>query len=164
MRPDSDSQQQRPGYRARRRQVLSMLERQFGAERAAQMLQGDEPQPARFPNKATVQQEWDFVREGVEALLEAGAWITWQDAGMSCPPDVISAIGVAVDRKGKRRIVVDGRYINLWLLYLLFRYESFGTALAHVRPGDFMWTFDFKSGYHQVCLGLLPRGEVGSTL
>ena len=42
------------------------------------------------------------------------------------------------------------RYKNLFLRYLAFKYESLLQALQMIHPGSFMWTTDFKSGYHQL--------------
>ena len=69
---------------------------------------------------------------------------------MAGPPVVINAMGVAVDRKDKKRAVVDGRYVNLFLRYMKFCYEGLGDVFAHLERDDFMYTIDFKSGYHQV--------------
>ena len=71
---------------------------------------------------------------------------------------VVSSIGVVEDRHGKERAVVDARYINLFMRYRRFRYESLGETLPQLGQGDFMYTMDFKSGYHQVRSELLRPG------
>ena len=70
--------------------------------------------------------------------------------GLDGPPAVINPLGVAVDRKGKKRLVVAACYINLFIRYVRFKYEGLRSVMSQLEAGDFMYTMDFKSGYHQV--------------
>ena len=40
--------------------------------------------------------------------------------------------------------------MNLFELYIPFKYESLQQVMQLLNSGDYMWTTDFKSGYHQI--------------
>ena len=66
------------------------------------------------------------------------------------PIIVINGLGTAVDCVGKRRLILDARYINLFDEYHSFSYESLADVPQHLKPDDFLMLTDLKSGYHQV--------------
>ena len=51
---------------------------------------------------------------------------------------------------GKKRLVVNLRYLNRFLWKQKLKYEDLRTALLLFQPGDHAYTFDLKSGYHHV--------------
>jgi hypothetical protein len=55
-----------------------------------------------------------------------------------------------VDSAGKDRLILNGRYLNLFLEALPFRYEKLRDVLAFTKPGSFLATWDLKSGYYHV--------------
>ena len=91
-----------------------------------------------------------FLLEEERKLRETHSIFPWQGLGMSGPPTLIHGLGVVVNRKGKKRLIVDARYLNLFLRYLALKYESLADAIAQLQQGDYMWLTDFNSGYHQV--------------
>ena len=52
--------------------------------------------------------------------------------------------------KGKKRLVNNLRYLNQYLRRDSFKYEDLHTLMAILRPNDFLFKFDLKSGYHHV--------------
>ena len=48
----------------------------------------------------------------------------------------------------KKRLVLNLRYLNQFLRKDQFKYEDLKTAMQIFKPGDFMFKFDLKSGYH----------------
>ena len=148
--PQAEDQQKRPGHRQRYRQIQRQMQKLFGKQAAEEMLAGTKPGDAAFLNRESVDQHPEFVREEVQSLLKVGAWRTWQSLGMTQPPTLLHGLGVAVNRKGKLRLVVDARYLNLFIRYAAFSYETLHSAIALLQPGDWMFTTDFKSGYHQI--------------
>ena len=79
--PLGPCQRAKPGFQKRFDQVHQMLVRRFGSEQADRMITGNCPHPARFPNKRSVQDYWEFVEKEVSSLVASGAWTTWQNAG-----------------------------------------------------------------------------------
>eukprot|EP00884_Botryococcus_braunii_P009170 jgi/Botrbrau1/18254/Bobra.0398s0001.1 len=80
---------------------------------------------------------------------------------------VCSGLGVAANRKGKLRLILDARYINLFDKYVSFSYEKLTDVPQYARPGDWLCLTDFKAGYHhfrvhqedQKYLGLSFQGK-----
>ena len=54
----------------------------------------------------------DFVRDTLQGLVTVGLLAPWQGAG---PPTVINGLGVVKNRKGKKRLVLDCRYVNAFV-------------------------------------------------
>ena len=65
-------------------------------------------------------------------------------------PQVCSPLSVVANSKGKKRLVLDLRYLNQFLLKEKFKYEDLRTAMLMFERGDLLVTFDLKSGYHHV--------------
>jgi hypothetical protein len=78
--------------------------------------------------------------------MEADAAGIWDEEE---PPVVIHPMGV-VDSAGKDRMIVNGRYLNMFLQALPFKYERLRDLLAFTTKGSFMATWDLKSGYFHV--------------
>ena len=53
-------------------------------------------------------------------------------------------------RSGKKRLVINLRYINSFLATVKFKYEDMRTAMMLFEKDDYLCTFDLKSGYHHV--------------
>jgi hypothetical protein len=110
------------------------------------MLSGKFPHQIEFANHQSLYNKWEFTMDQVGKLLEYGAAGIWTE---SEPPIVISPMGV-VDSAGKDRLILNGRYLNLFLEALPFRYEKLRAVLAFIKPGSFLATWDLKSGYYHV--------------
>jgi len=105
---------------------------------------GPPPQPFWGMNHQSARDHSDFVTSTIRDLLRAGT-ITRQDSRpfMTCP------LGV-VEQKDKLRLIWDGREVNKHLHVPEFRYESLRQVPGWLRPNDYMFTLDLKSGYHHV--------------
>jgi hypothetical protein len=79
-------------------------------------------------------------------LVESGATAIWTRPEL---PMIIHPMGV-VDSAGKDRMILNGRYLNLFLEALPFRYERLQDILAFTFEGSYMSTWDLKSGYLHV--------------
>ena len=51
---------------------------------------------------------------------------------------------------GKKRLVVNMRHVNKFLLKRRYKYEDMRVAMMLFEQGELMFTFDLKSGYHHV--------------
>lgn len=86
-----------------------------------------------------------FVREAIQELLENNCVQSIERC-----PTVCSPLQVVSNDKGKRRLVIDLRYVNKFLLKHKFKYEGLDIAAQILEKGEFFATFDLKSGYHHV--------------
>ena len=56
----------------------------------------------------------------------------------------------SINAHGKKRLVLDLRYVNQFILLTKFRYEGLNIVPQLFSEGDYFFTFDLKSGYHHV--------------
>lgn len=92
----------------------------------------------------------DFVTGEVSTLVEVGA--VKDVTGYLFDNTVVRVIApltVAVQASGKRRLCWNGRPINKYLPEKHFKMEHAEKAARMMRAGDWMFTLDMKSGYHQ---------------
>ena len=64
-------------------------------------------------------------------------------------PLVCNPLSVVQNDSGKRRLVVDLRYVNQYLPVQKFKYEGLNLVPQMCGKEDWFITFDLKSGYHQ---------------
>ena len=65
-------------------------------------------------------------------------------------PHISSPLSVVTNREGKKRLVLNLRYLNNFLLKERFKYEDIKVAISLFTTGNYVFTFDLKSGYHHV--------------
>ena len=87
----------------------------------------------------------EFVNEAILELLHSGRVME-----LNSPPDVVNPLSVSVQPNGKKRLILDLRYINNFLFKRRVKYEDWKIALSYFQKGSFMITFDLKSGYHHI--------------
>ena len=57
---------------------------------------------------------------------------------------------MVINDSGKKRLVIDLRHSNQYLLKDSFKYEDLRTAMLLFQKEDYLFSFDLKSGYHHV--------------
>ena len=87
----------------------------------------------------------NFVDEAVTDLLSKGCV-----KAMHSMPHICSPLMVVESSSGRKRLVINLKYLNLYLWKNKFKYEDVRVALSYCEKGDFLLTFDLKSGYHHV--------------
>ena len=53
-------------------------------------------------------------------------------------------------KAGKKRLVLNLRHLNRFFWMNKFKYEDLRTAMLLLKRGDYLFSFDLKSGYHYV--------------
>ena len=71
-------------------------------------------------------------------------------AQVDSQPYICSPLSVVSNSAGKLRLVLNLKYLNQFLHVLSFKYEDLRTAALMFEPGEYMFKFDLKSGYHHV--------------
>ena len=104
-----------------------------------------EPPPNRLNNSASALKYKDFVSQAIAELLRNGCVKKLESA-----PHVCSPLSVVVNTKGKKRLVINLRYLNQFLKKESFKYEDLRTLLTLLKTQDYLCKFDLKSGYHHV--------------
>ena len=103
------------------------------------------PESRFFKNQSSALKHKEFVSQAVIDLVSYGCVVELKD-----PPFVCNPLLVVTSRSGKKRLVVNLRYINQHLQIDKFKYEDMRTGLMFFEQGEYLITFDLKSGYHHV--------------
>ena len=114
------------------------------------------PTPYSRPNQRTALLEREFVN-GAVSDLQNGGYI--EEAKE--PPVVCSPLSVVMNGVGKKRLVVNLRHVNGFLWKQKFKYEDIRVAMAMFEKGEWMFSFDLKSGYHHVDVAQQYRKYLG---
>jgi hypothetical protein len=102
---------------------------------------------AHLRNHPSAYAESDFVSEAVAAGVAAGIMVACDRSFLKC----VLPLGVAYNRKGKRRLIWDGRHVNRYLRKEKFKMESLqreGRTLF--EDCSYGGTADLSSAYHHV--------------
>jgi len=97
------------------------------------------------PNQQSALSNAAFVSEALSEL-ENNRCIQQVDH----QPHVCSPLSVVENGRGKLRLVINLRYLNQFLWQDKFKYEDLRIAMLMFQKGDFMFSFDLKSGYHHI--------------
>ena len=57
---------------------------------------------------------------------------------------------MSVQANGKKRLILDLRYVNKFLHKMHVKYEDWKAAMSSFARGAYMFCFDLKSGHHHV--------------
>ena len=87
----------------------------------------------------------DFVKSEITNLLKSGCI----KEVLSDNVYIVSPLSVA-SNNGKKRLILDLRYLNGFLRVQRFQYEDLRTFRDIFSQGDWFFKFDYKSGYHHV--------------
>ena len=104
-----------------------------------------EPPTFQGNNRPFAYKHAAFVEESLGELLSSECVVP-----VAKVPHVCSPLSVVVNRTGKKRLVVNLRYLNRFLWKQKFKYEDLRVAMLLLKQGDLLFSFDLKSGYHHV--------------
>ena len=103
------------------------------------------PPPVCMQNHRFTLNNAAFVSDSIQELLLANCVVECDECPLVCSP-----VQVATNAKGKQRLVIHLRYVNQHLVQYKFKHEGLNVIPLPFQKGDFMITFDLKSGYHHV--------------
>ena len=103
------------------------------------------PVPIFMRNHKSTLEKKEFVESAIKDLVAASCVIECKEC-----PTVCSPLLVVQNAKGKNRLVIDLRAVNLCLPKRKFKYEGLNLIPDLFSKGDHVFTFDLKSGYHHV--------------
>lgn len=102
------------------------------------------PKPYRKANQQSAYDNIEFVDSAVADMLQGGYVEPVADT-----PHVCSPLSV-VESSSKKRLVINLQHVNRFLWKQKFKYEDLHVAMMLFRPGEVMFAFHLKSGYHHV--------------
>ena len=89
----------------------------------------------------------DFVNEAISELL-----VTNRIFEAKVLPHNVNRLSIAVQSSGKKRLILDLRFVNKHIWKQKVKFEDLKVALNYFDKGHFMFSFDIKSGYHHVLI------------
>ena len=102
------------------------------------------PPPFTARNNSSALEQSAFVESAINDLVINGCVTEVFEA-----PSIINPLSVSIQKSGKKRLILDLRHVNQFLYKSRFRCEDLSIAKEILNPGDFMFTFDLKSGYQK---------------
>ena len=76
-------------------------------------------------------------------------------------PHVVNPLTVALNKNGKKRLMLDCRHIDPDLFKFKCSFENHAIARQMFRRGDYLFTFDIRSAYHHCMIFLEHRTYLG---
>lgn len=166
--PDRPSEQKHPEHDKRREAVKRMMCKLMSPEEAEEKLNSPTPASVVLPNlrscyedttwyDGTVTSNLEFCEAQIREWVKLQVLWRWHwPNGM--PPHCVLPMGVAVrEHEKKLRLIFDARYINLWVRYVKFKYETLEDLVCSMLADGWVTVSDYKAGYnHIACPELSP--------
>lgn len=106
------------------------------------------PDTICLPNHRSAFDNSDLVSLSIKNLVLAGVL-----EPRLIQPYLVLPLGIVFKKSnGKPRLIFDAQYLNSYLLVPSFKYEDLGHCHQFLKPGDYLVTTDYQSGYHHVDL------------
>ena len=114
--------------------------------------------PTQFygKNQASAIENAEFVSECIAELVGGGCVRETETDPIICSPLSVVENGV-----GKNRLVMNLRHLNMFLYKQKFKYEDLRVAMLLFKKGDYMFSFDLKSGYHHIDIAQVHHKYLG---
>ena len=104
------------------------------------------PQKAHVPNNKFSLKNERFVLDSISEMLKIGCI-----KEVKTPPKVINPLSVSENSAGKKRLILDLRYINEHLYKDKIKFDDWKCFENYLEHTDgYTFKFDLKSGYHDV--------------
>lgn len=103
------------------------------------------PPSETFRNNRSALNNSKFVVEAITQLLDSGCV-----RPVNFKPRVVNPLSVAEQSSGKKRLILDLRKVNLFLVKFKFKMEDLRNIKDVLSEGDYMFKYDLKFGYHHV--------------
>ena len=103
------------------------------------------PEPAVFKNNRSSLSHVEFVEETIQDFVESVRVVETKVS-----PRVVNPLSVSVQANGKKKLILDLRYVNKFLRKMHVKYEDWKRAMSYFARGAYMCSFELKSGYDHV--------------
>lgn len=103
------------------------------------------PEQANFINNKTALNSSEFVTKTIQDLLARGSILETLQK-----PKVVNPLSVSTNSSGKKRLILDLRYINSHLYRDYTKFDDWKSVENYIEKESFTYKFDLKQGYHHV--------------
>lgn len=110
------------------------------------------PPPYNDPSIPVAQQDIEWLSEEMDSNVRRGAWEELEERPLWC-----AAGFIVKNAEGKRRVVIDLRFINRYLCNNTVSFDTLRSLREIILPGDFMISMDLTAGYHHI--GIHPSSR-----
>ena len=97
------------------------------------------PPSAHFSNNRSAIQYSDFVGQAISDLLATGSVVECESA-----PTVVNPLSVAIQSNGKKRLILDLRHPNYFVMKSKVKFEDAKTMLFSFVDSSQNWLFFFR--------------------
>ena len=111
------------------------------------------PSGTSFKNDPSALQHAEFVYEAILELVSTNRVAQVAKSHLK----IINLLSVSVQSCGKKRLILDLRYVDQHIFKQKFKFEDWRVALDFFEKGCFFTKFDLKSGYHH--LDIFPEHQ-----
>ena len=105
------------------------------------------PPPSFSRNSKSTLAHPSFVEEATSELQ-----LTHRVFETDVIPRNVNPLSVSIQSSGKKRFILDLRFVNKHLWKTSVKFEDLRVALNYLEKGHFMFSFDIRSGYHHVLI------------
>ena len=98
-----------------------------------------------YSNNISALNAESFVTEEITALLDTGRIIEVTDT-----PHVVNPLSVSKNNDSTFRLILDLSSVNPYIFKDFVKFEDWKVMEDYVQPGDYLWKFDIRKGYHHV--------------
>lgn len=103
------------------------------------------PPQAHFRNNQSAKVQSDFVTSAITDLLVIGSIKI-----VSTKPWVVNPLSVSVQKSGKKRLILDLRFVNQYLWKNKITFEGQSVLKQYLEPNCYIYTFDICQAYHHI--------------
>ena len=104
------------------------------------------PSDASFKNKRSALDHAEFVHDAILELVSSNQIVQVALSHLK----VVNPLSVSVQSCGKKRLILDLRYVNQHIFKQKFNFEDWRVGLDYFKKGCYFTKFDLKSGYHHL--------------
>ena len=114
------------------------------------------PPPMKFKNNQSALKHSDFVDLSISELLKEGCihQVPFQ-------PFVVNPLSVAVQKSGKKRLILDLSELNYYIKKNKVKFEDYKIALNYFHKNCYMYKFDLRSGYFHLDINKKQQTYLG---
>ena len=101
------------------------------------------PVSMHFKNNKSANVNSEFVDKAVADLVDSGCAYE-----VPFVPFVVNPLSVAINKSGKKRLILDLSVLNKFVKKERFKFEDWKIATQLFKKDNFLFKFDLKNGYH----------------
>ena len=104
------------------------------------------PKCSSFRNNQSALKNQNFVEESISEMLKCGSIIEAEKA-----PEVINPLSVSINPSGKKRLILDLRYVNTHVYNDKIKFEDWKCFEYYLEGKKwYLFKFDLKNDYHHI--------------